>query len=98
MTLGVPVIAYDVTYNRATTENKAFYFKNVEGLIKICADKRPAEYEQNAIQMKAIAKKRYQWRRIAGRYRSLFTQIVTTTEHLPLLLIRPHKILDAAAT
>lgn len=97
MTLGVPVIAYDVSYNRATTENKAFYFKDVAALIKICDDKLPAEYGENAIQMKAIAKKRYQWGRIAGRYRSLFTQIVTTEPSL-FPLIRPYKNLEGAAT
>lgn len=98
MTLGVPVVTYDVSYNRATTENKAFYFKNTEALIRICNDKQPDEYAQNALQMKAIAKKRYQWARIAGRYRSLFTQIVTTTGPSLFPLIRPYKHSDTAAT
>jgi hypothetical protein len=43
-----------------------------------------SEYAENAIQMKAIAVKRYQWRRIAGLYKSLFIHIVTSAESLPL--------------
>jgi len=98
MALGRPVIAYDVSYNRATTENKAFYFKNVEDLIRLCDTKLSAEYALNATQMKMIAKKRYQWNRIAGRYRSLFTQIVTKAKPSLFPLIRPHRNLETTAT
>ncbi len=71
MYLGLPVIAFDVSYNRFTTENKAFYFKEVSELIQIIKSKRIIDYQNNKASMLEIAHRRYTWRIIAQKYTNL---------------------------
>ena len=40
MFFGKPILAYDVIYNRETTENKAHYFKTSEELVELLHDNR----------------------------------------------------------
>lgn len=40
MFFNVPVIAFDVIYNRETTHNRASYFKNVDELEMLVIDKK----------------------------------------------------------
>lgn len=67
MTFGKPVIAFDVVYNRETTENKAYYFKSSEQLVELLAQK-----EKNGEPMKEIAERRYTWGHIAKQYEALY--------------------------
>ena len=71
MYLGLPVVAYDVSYNQATTENEAFYFKNEEQLVNLLQSKNLLDYTQNREKMKAIAERRYTWEIIAQKYSNL---------------------------
>lgn len=67
MFFGKPILAYDVIYNRETTENKAAYFKTTDDLIKLLYD-TPKE---GSI-MKEIGQRRYTWKHIAAQYENLY--------------------------
>lgn len=67
MFFGKPILAYDVDYNRETTENKACYFKNAEDLMGLLhAEKEDGE------PLKKIAEQRYTWKYIARQYEALY--------------------------
>lgn len=67
MFFGKPILAYDVVYNRETTENKAYYFKNSNQLVELVLRK-----EKDGTSMKEIAKRRYTWKHIAKQYEALY--------------------------
>jgi glycosyltransferase involved in cell wall biosynthesis len=75
MYLGLPVITFDVSYNRTTTENKAFYFKTAENIIELIEGKRINELKTNALQMKEVANRRYNWEIIARKYEFLIEHV-----------------------
>lgn len=67
MFFGKPIIAFDVIYNRATTEGQAYYFKNEKELVRLL--------EQEGLDgaaMRKIAEERYTWKKIASQYEALF--------------------------
>ena len=71
MWLGLPIVAFDVSFNRATTENKALYFKteiDLQNIINNIDKYNLAEYSKK---MKAIADRRYTWEKITQKYFSL---------------------------
>jgi glycosyltransferase involved in cell wall biosynthesis len=76
MYLGLPVIAFHVSYNKTTTENKAWYFSSVEDLIRIVTGASAADLRQKAAQMKEIADRRYTWAVIARKYSFLVQQVL----------------------
>jgi len=66
MFFGCPILAYDVVYNRATTRNKAYYYKDSKELIALM------EYsELDGSEMRYIAERYYTWKRIAEQYEEL---------------------------
>lgn len=67
MFLGCPIFAYDVIYNRETTKNSAYYFKDSSGLIKLLAINNP-----DGSKMKIIAEQLYTWKIIAEQYEALY--------------------------
>ncbi len=71
MTLGLPVLAFDISYNRATTENRAFYFVDEEDLANRVLQLKYLELRNNGKRMLAIAKRRYTWSVIANKYKNL---------------------------
>lgn len=74
MYLGLPVFAYDVQYNRATTENKANYFKTVDDLKKMIASMESQERVRTAKEMSEIACRRYKWEIISEKYDAVFQE------------------------
>lgn len=68
MNLCLPVFAFDVVYNRVTTEQKARYFSSVSELISLLSYSSTAELEALSETMAGIARRRYTWQRIAGLY------------------------------
>ena len=67
MFFGMPIIAYDCIYNRATTDNQAYYFGSTDDLIEIL------KYNNlDGNMMRAIAKERYTWKKIARQYETLY--------------------------
>lgn len=71
MYLGLPIVTYGVSYNKATTENKAFYFSDEKELINILESKIENDYLENRKIMKEIADRRYTWEIIAQKYANL---------------------------
>ncbi len=69
---GLPVIAYDVNFNRETTENKAMYFDTPEALRRLCTETSDEERIAIGKSMQEIAQRRYTWKRIADCYAKLF--------------------------
>ena len=67
MFFGKPILAYDVVYNRETTENKAYYFKTSDELTKLVYRK-----VKDGMAMKEIAMRRYTWEHIAGQYEAVY--------------------------
>ena len=67
MFFGCPIVAYDVVYNRETTQNKAYYFSNTEMLISIICR---SDLEGTA--MKRIAEEEYTWQYISRQYYSQY--------------------------
>lgn len=67
MFFGIPIIAYDVVYNRETTEYRADYFSNSEELLKVMS-----ETSQTGEYMKFIAQRRYCWKTIVNQYEQTY--------------------------
>ena len=68
MYLGLPVIAFGVSYNKTTTENKALYFNKAEDLVELIEKLSINEMIALAASMKEIAYRRYTWKVIADKY------------------------------
>lgn len=77
MYLGLPIIAFDVNYNRASTENKALYFHTKDDLKTTLNQQTITTLEQKAQKMQEIAQRRYTWEIIADKYQNLLTEPTT---------------------
>ncbi len=71
MYLGLPIFAYQVNYNQATTENQAFYFQDKNHLKTLLLKQTPKTLGQNAASMLEIAQRRYTWKIISSQYAEL---------------------------
>ena len=67
MFFGKPILAYDVVYNRETTNNKAYYFDTSDTLVALLQRK-----DLDGTPMKNIGSIQYTWKRIAKQYESLY--------------------------
>lgn len=72
MYFGRPVLAFDVVYNRETTENRATYFGNEEQLIHLIKNENEKTWQDNGRAMTEIANCRYRWSIIAEKYERLY--------------------------
>lgn len=72
MTLGLPVLAFDCVYNRATTEGDALYWKSAADLSLLLKNTGAAELKTLSKKMKGVAKENYTWQKIAAKYNSLY--------------------------
>lgn len=93
MYLGLPIMSYNVSYNKTTTEDKALYFKNVEELKTLITNTSMKTLKEQGKTMMSIAKRRYTWPFITTKYKGLITEVLTTKFKIA---IKP-KILDAAS-
>lgn len=75
MYLGLPIIAFDVSYNRSTTYDQAFYFSDQITLTNILT--RLVEIDRSAASatMLNIAKREYTWEIISNKYLDAITNI-----------------------
>ncbi len=71
MYLGLPIIAFKVSYNKTTTEHKALYFENASDLVSHLEVINEGLLSTIAKSMKEIADKRYTWEIIAHKYELL---------------------------
>jgi glycosyltransferase involved in cell wall biosynthesis len=72
MSLGLPIISFDVPTNRETTLNKAFFFKNVKELSDLVMLNNYEDLVTNGKNMKIIAENEYTWSSISSKYADLF--------------------------
>jgi len=73
MNLGLNIFAYNVNYNVETTENKAYYFDNVEQLQQLVSNYNTGVLRSNSVSMLEIAKRRYLWSIITNKYSKVFS-------------------------
>lgn len=71
MNLGLPVLAFDCVYNRATTEGKALYWKTADGLVRLVREES-GRFPELAAVMEEAGRRLYAWRAVAGRYNALY--------------------------
>ena len=74
MHLSLPIAAFDVIYNRATTEGAAKYFRDAAELAELLNCVPPTEWEAQRATMKAIAVRRYRWSIIADKYSQILNR------------------------
>jgi glycosyltransferase involved in cell wall biosynthesis len=73
MHLGIPIIAYDVIYNRSTTEGKCLYFTDSAGLKRVICETSQDQLHKVAQKMLEISKERYVWSLICDKYEELYS-------------------------
>lgn len=78
MYLGLPILAYDVSYNRVTTENQALYFQDERSLIQLIKKNPLSDLKQIGFKMQNIAQGRYYWDLIAEKYQYLIEEVLLT--------------------
>ncbi len=61
------ILAFDIVYNRETTENKAFYFSDETEILKLLENS-----DSNSATMYNIACRRYKWSVVAKQYEELY--------------------------
>jgi glycosyltransferase involved in cell wall biosynthesis len=71
MHFGKPVLAFDCIFNRCTTEDKSFFFKNTDELQYLIKTMDGADTYRIGEQMLEIAQRRYTWRIVAEQYFAL---------------------------
>ena len=71
MHLELPIIAFDVCYNRATTENKALYFSDEAELLNLLNSSSSDDLEIISKDMLSLAESNYRWSVIAKAYKNL---------------------------
>lgn len=74
MYLGLPILAFNVSYNKYTTKNEALYFENKEEIIKNLKliTENPYLLKDIKIKMKEISLNEYRWCLICDKYKCLF--------------------------
>ena len=72
MFLELPIISFDVSYNRETTHNQSMYFDSKQQLIDILKGLDKIDLKADAQSMKCIADKEYTWPIIAEKYANVF--------------------------
>ncbi|RMG78616.1 MAG: DUF1972 domain-containing protein [Bacteroidetes bacterium] len=80
MYCALPVVAFDVIYNRVTANNQALFFHDAESLQNIIANIDRFPLSAIARDLKAFANRRYTWASVANRY----AQLVEGVERLPV--------------
>lgn len=84
MYLGLPILAYGVSYNRVTTEQKALYFKDAKALQELVMNTSVEQLTAVGQQMETIAKRRYTWDVITGKYERLVEEALTLKNKIPI--------------
>ncbi|MDH3069546.1 DUF1972 domain-containing protein [Akkermansia sp. N21169] len=72
MHFGIPVFAFNVVYNRATTANRAHYFASAEELQQLLEFTDADSLQLNAEAMLELANKEYTWTHIAEQYAACY--------------------------
>lgn len=78
MSLGLPVIAYGVSYNKVTTENSALYFFTQEELIHQINNIYTTKLIKIGAELRKIAQRKYNWLNIIFKYELLIEEVLST--------------------
>jgi glycosyltransferase involved in cell wall biosynthesis len=78
MHFGIPVYAFDCSFNRYTTENRAQYFTSCEELERLIDRQRDAADEMIGSTLRAIATRDYVWDKVSGSYFALMRRVAGT--------------------
>lgn len=71
MNLGLPILAFDCVYNRATTEDGCLYWKDADGLQALLYTPEEKMREIGAV-MSEKGRVLYTWERVAAQYHELY--------------------------
>ncbi|MEO1216628.1 MAG: DUF1972 domain-containing protein [Bacteroidota bacterium] len=71
MNLGLPIIAYDVSFNRESMKHQGMYFSGVQDLLARILNLEERDLRMHAQRMKELALTHYRWRLIAKQYADL---------------------------
>lgn len=71
MYLGLPILSFDVIYNKITTEYQAYFFENSKQLSKMVQFMNVLELDKISDQLSEVAYRRYRWSVIAQKYAEL---------------------------
>lgn len=97
MYLGLPILAYGVSYNKVTTESKAMYFTDLENLIQEINNIYSAKLKRVSEDMAKIAHRKYIWSNISIKYQQLVEEALSiknkTSANTDLSLLPYHKLL-----
>jgi len=74
MSLGLPVLCFDVATNRSTTEEKSIYFSDADSLILTLSGLDEETTTKLGRDMKEVADRRYTWQRIVSLYKNCINQ------------------------
>ncbi len=100
MYLKLPVFAFNVSYNKETTQHKALYFKNVSDLSVLSTHTSENTLKKMRLELYKIAEERYTWKHIAQSYLQIFKSLEKgyakqniqskTLEYLPKSHVQKH--------
>lgn len=71
MFLGIPILCYDVIYNRATTCGEADYYTNTKELISLIGNHRAS-----GTRMRQLANEHYTWKHITKQYEDVYRKVL----------------------
>ena len=80
MSLGLPVLAFDVSFNKATTEHKAVYFATGLELRHHIMQTRFSTWLALGQRMQDIAERRYNWAVITKKYQYLIDKVLRPSD------------------
>ena len=84
MCLQLPILSFSVSYNRVTTESKAFYFSTSQDIINTIHKMDDGRLRDNAEEMYRIAMKRYTWDVVSYKYMKLINKVLISDKVLTL--------------
>lgn len=76
MSLGLPVVSFDVPTNRETTQNKSLYFSDEMSLNHLISKIEDEDFLLIRKNMKSIAEENYSWRTISQQYSKIFNSVL----------------------
>jgi glycosyltransferase involved in cell wall biosynthesis len=68
MFLKVMIFCFDVEFNRKSTNNKAFYFKNYSDLVELLSNKKIINSSKLILNLTKIAQNEYIWEKVSNSY------------------------------
>ncbi|MDX2346615.1 MAG: DUF1972 domain-containing protein [Legionella sp.] len=75
MHLGLPIVSYDVAFNKETTHHKAVYFHTTEDLQDILTNMDNLDLTALGLEMKELADTHYTWSVVSQKYKELLLKL-----------------------